>query len=140
MIRKAEPQDNEKIAQLWYDVNLATHDFISQEYWLEQLPKVKEAFKTAEIYVYQKDDKILGFIGLEDNYIAGIFVASTKQSSGIGQKLLSHVKNLKDTLTLKVYQKNQRAISFYQKNGFEIKGESIDETNNEDEYLMEWRK
>lgn len=140
MIRKYQLKDNSAITQIWYEVNVSTHDFIPQQYWLEQLPSVKEAFKTAEIYVYEKDGQTLGFIGLDNDYIAGIFVALDKQSSGIGQKLLSYVKKRKDSLNLKVYQKNKRAINFYQKNGFEIKGESLDEDNNENEYVMEWHK
>lgn len=138
MIRKARTSDSEIIAQLWYDVNTNAHDFIPQKYWLKQLPMVKKAFKSAEIYVYEKNGHILGLIGLEDNYLAGLFVALGRQSSGIGQKLLSYVKKRKDNLTLKVYQKNKRAVNFYQKNGFKIRGASLDEDNNEEEYLMDW--
>ena len=47
-----------------------------------------------------------------DNYIAGIFVKEAAQSKGIGKQLLNYVKELKSVLSLNVYQKNIRAISF----------------------------
>lgn len=140
MIRKAQLNDIAAIANIWYEVNINTHDFIPQKYWLDQLAMVKEALVTAEIYVYVKDDQILGFVGLEENYIAGIFIVLEKQSLGIGQKLLSHLKNFKNELTLKVYQKNKRAINFYQREDFIIQSESIDEATNEYEYVMTWTK
>ena len=46
----------------------------------------------------------------------------------------------KDSLTLKVYQKNINAINFYKKSGFIIVNENIDESTNEVEYIMSWRK
>ena len=49
------------------------------------------------------------------------------QSCGIGKLLLNYIKDKKDRLQLNVYQKNARAISFYQREGFIIqcKGENV---------------
>ncbi|MDE6111156.1 MAG: GNAT family N-acetyltransferase, partial [Eubacterium sp.] len=136
MVRIFEEKDLNKVAELWLDTNIKAHNFIPAEYWQNHFEIVKEMFLQAEIYVYEKADRIQGFIGLDDNYIAGIFVCSTVQSKGIGKQLLDYVKAIKSKLSLNVYKKNVRAVQFYQREGFSILSENIDENTNEIEYLM----
>ena len=40
---------------------------------------------------------------------------------------------------LNVYQKNTRAISFYQREGFEIQNSGLDPATGEKEYVMVWQ-
>lgn len=100
----------------------------------------KEILPNAEIYVYVVENHIVGFIGLNQNYIEGIFIDAHSQSKGIGTLLLNKVKEDRNTLTLSVYKKNVNAIKFYQKNNFIITSESIDKDTNEIEYIMTWVK
>lgn len=62
------------------------------------------------------------------------------QSQGIGRHLLEYVKTVKDHLTLQVYQKNRRAVKFYQREGFLVQDEHVDENTGEKELLMLWRR
>ena len=78
--------------------------------------------------------------GLNDEYIEGIFVSDEMQSCGIGKLLLDYIKNKKVSLRLNVYQKNARAISFYQREGFIIQCEDLDEDTGEKEYTMLWKQ
>ena len=55
------------------------------------------------------------------------------QSCGIGKLLLDYIKDKKVSLRLNVYQKNARAISFYQREGFIIQCEGLDEATGEKE-------
>ncbi len=98
--------------------NIKAHDFIAAQYWLENIETVKEMLAQAEVYVYEDEGEIQGFIGLNDDYIAGIFVRYAVQSSGIGKQLLDFVKSIKKELHLNVYQKNMWAIKFYQREKF----------------------
>lgn len=43
-------------------------------------------------------------------------------------------------MSLSVYQKNTRAISFYQREQFVIRSENIDDSTNEKELIMTWSK
>lgn len=72
--------------------------------------------------------------------IEGIFVSDEMQSQGIGKALVDFIKAQKTKLSLNVYQKNVRAIRFYQKEGFEIESEGLDETTSEKDYAMLWQK
>ena len=94
----------------------------------------------AEVFVYENYKKILGFIGLNGEYIEGIFVAAEMQSRGIGKILLDYAKDRKSKLLLKVYQKNTRAVCFYQREGFEIQNEGVDDDAGEKDYAMIWQQ
>ncbi|GEQ48578.1 N-acetyltransferase [Tetragenococcus koreensis] len=139
MIRKLQKEDLTAVLSIWLKENIQAHDFISDTYWNSQSDSVKEQLPQSEVYVYiDNNDKIVGFIGLIDYYIAGFFIDSTKQSRGIGKQLLDYCKAKKAKLTLEAYQKNQRAIRFYQREGFVTKDETIDEDTGEKEFVMVW--
>ena len=138
MIRKLQKVDINRVADIWLKTNLKTHFFISEQYWISNYEFVKELLPQAEVYVYEDDKMIQGFIGVNDEYIEGIFVSDEMQSRGIGKMLLDYIKDKKDRLQLKVYQKNVRAMSFYQREGFTIQSEEMDEFTREKEYVMNW--
>lgn len=94
----------------------------------------------ADIFVYDLNGEIKGFIGLMDEYIAGIFVDKAYRSQGIGRQLLEYVKQLHSTLSLNVYQKNERALRFYRENEFTIVSKQNDEHTGEIEFTMIWNK
>ena len=138
MIRVLKKADIERVVDIWLDTNLKAHYFIPGQYWKNNIDLVKEMLPQAEVYVYEDDKMIQGFIGINDEYIEGIFVSDEMQSRGIGKILLDYIKDKKDRLQLKVYQKNVRAMSFYQREGFTIQSESMDEFTREKEYVMNW--
>jgi len=140
MIRKFERNDIDIVMQIWKKENIRAHKFIPEEYWENNYNYVKEILPNAEIYVYIYKEKIIGFIGLNSNYIEGIFVDTNNQCNGVGTALLSKAKEDRDSLKLKVYQKNINAINFYKKNDFIITSENIDENTEEIEYTMTWNK
>lgn len=138
MIRKLLNGDIDRVADIWLKTNLKAHYFISNQYWKSNYELVKEMMSQSEVYVYEDDKMIQGFIGINDEYIEGIFVSDEMQSCGIGKMLLDYIKDKKDRLQLKVYQKNVRAMSFYQREGFTIQSEEMDEFTREKEYVMNW--
>ena len=138
MIRKLQKADINRAADIWLKTNLKAHFFIPEQYWISNYEFVKEMLPQAEVYVYEDDKMIQGFVGLSNEYIEGIFVSDEMQSRGIGKILLDYIKDKKDRLQLKVYQKNVRAMSFYQREGFTIQSEEMDEFTREKEYVMNW--
>ena len=138
MIRKLRKTDINRVADKWLKTNLKAHSFISEQYWISNYERVKEMLPQAEVYVYEDDKMIQGFLGVRDEYIEGIFVSDKMQSHGIGKSLLDYIKDKKVRLQLNVYQKNVRAMSFYQREGFTIQSERMDEFTGETEYVMDW--
>lgn len=140
MIRELRKVDINKVAEIWLDTNIKTHYFISAQYWKCNFELVKELLLQATVYVYEDKQEIQGFIGLSNEYIEGIFVSAEMQSQGIGKILLNYVKGKRNKLILNVYQKNTRAISFYQREGFEIQYSGLDEATGEKDYVMAWQQ
>ena len=73
MIREFQRDDINKVADIWLDTNIKAHNFIPAEYWKSNFKSVKEALLLAEVYMYEYDTEIQGFIGLNDEYVEGIF-------------------------------------------------------------------
>lgn len=140
MIREFQMDDINKVADIWLDTNIKAHYFIPAQYWKRNFDLVKELLLQATVYVYEDKQEIQGFVGLSDEYIEGIFVSAEMQSQGIGKILLNYVKGKRNNLLLNVYQKNARAISFYQREGFEIQCNGIDEATGERDYAMAWQR
>jgi len=128
--------------QIWLQANIKAHSFIPKEYWEDHYAPVKEMLPQAEVYVCEDDGthQIMGFIGLTGSYIAGIFIREGARSKGRGKQLLDHVKGIKTDLSLSVYQKNVRAVSFYQREQFTIRSETTDENTNEEAFTMSWSR
>lgn len=140
MIRKLQNADIDRAADIWLDTNVKAHDFIDAKYWKDNYNTVKDMLLQANVYVYEEENKILGFIGLSGEYIAGIFVSEGAQSGGVGKQLMDFVKDKNSQLNLSVYQKNTRAVQFYQREHFKILRENTDENTGEKEYAMIWKR
>lgn len=138
MIRKFEKNDIDGVMQIWLSGNLDAHSFISDEYWKSNYNLVQEQIQQADIFVYEDKGRIYGFIGIVEGYIAGIFVDKDYRNHSIGKMLIEYVKQYYDVLTLNVYRKNERAVSFYHRQGFSTVSESTDCDTNEVEYKMKW--
>lgn len=140
MIRKFKKEDIDEVMEIWKNENIRTHNFISKEYWKNNYEYVKDILPNADIDVYLLDEHIVGFIGVNNDHIEGIFVDINNQHNGIGTSLLNKIKEEKEKLNLSVYKKNINAIKFYKKNGFIITSEGIDKNTDEIEYTMTWKK
>ena len=140
LIRKLQKSDIARVADIWLDTNLKAHDFISAKYWKDHFGFVKDMLSQTEVYEYESNRKIQGFIGINGEHIEGVFVFSEMQSQGIGKALLNALKDRKARLSLNVYQKNTRAICFYQREGFKILCEGLDEDTGEKDYEMIWKR
>ena len=140
MIRKLNSFDIDDVMDIWLKTNMETHHFITADYWKSNYEFVKSAILNAEVYVYESDGCIRAFIGLIDNYIAGLFVEHQFQSTGIGSKLLSYAQMIRPILTLNVYEKNDKAVAFYKKHGFVVQTKEIETDTNHTEYKMIWER
>lgn len=140
MIKKLDTSKIDEIMKIWLEENINAHDFILEDYWTSKYDFVKNALPEANVFVYEDNDEIKGFIGILDkSYIAGLFVSNKYHFNGIGRKLLEKCKQECPVLKLDVYAKNIKAINFYKKHGFKIEQQKQNNETNENEYLMTWR-
>lgn len=140
MIKEFKEENIQEVMKIWLKTNIDAHYFIPEDHWNGLYHLVENLLPKADIYLYKIENNICGFIGINNNYIEGLFISSSYQSNGYGKELLNYVKSFKNELTLKVYFQNQSAINFYLREGFTIIDESMDENTQELELTMKWIK
>ena len=62
MIRKLLNGDIDRVADIWLKANLKAHYFISNQYWKSNYELVKEMMSQSEVYVFEVDKMIQGFV------------------------------------------------------------------------------
>lgn len=80
IIRKPLPTEIEAIIKIWLDGNMQAHPFIQPDYWLNHTDYMRQVLPLSEVYVCEVKGEIAGFIGLDGDYIAGLFVSKQYQS------------------------------------------------------------
>lgn len=90
----------------------------------------------ADTWVYEENGEILGFIGMIENEIGGLFVLPTHHSKGIGTQLVNIVRTRHKTLEVEVFKANQIGRAFYDKYGFKTFKEFVQEETNQEVLRM----
>ena len=91
MIRKLLNGDIDRVADIWLKTNLKAHYFISNQYWKSNYELVKEMISQSEVYVFDADKMIQGFVGLNDEYIGvryGIYDTLMEAMNKIKEELV----------------------------------------------------
>ena len=140
MIRKLEDRDLEQALNLWQQANQQAHPFLPKSFWEQRRAQIKAALQQGEVYVAVEGDQILGFIGLYQDWIHGLFVLPDRQGQGIGRALLARLKELRPVLWLQVYGKNRRALEFYLREGFQVRRRSLDPDSDEVKLTLTWQR
>lgn len=139
-IRRAVERDLDAVMRLWLAGNLQAHSFVPEAYWHGHFEEVRKAVARSEVYLGVLGEEIVGFIGLDGRYIAGLFVAQAYRGKGVGRRLLARAKAENSALTLQVYRQNAGAVRFYRREGFVVASEQCDEQTGQREYTMRWQK
>jgi len=123
---------------IWLRASSEAHGFVGKQFWESKIDDMRTAYIPAsDTYVFSENGIVKGFVSLHENTLAALFVSPDSQGNGIGQQLVAKAKSLRNNLSLAVYLENPRSIQFYQKCGFTIVGERLDEHTGYAEVLME---
>lgn len=119
LVRTYRPDDTPELSAIWFAASLAAHGFLTRERLEAQRQLVEEVYLPgAETWVACSDGRPVGFIGLMETYIGGLFVDPDQQGKGIGRALVDHAARRRSELMLGVYALNTGAIRFYESLGF----------------------
>ena len=101
MIQEFCPRQLDDVMRLWLEGNLQAHPFVPASYWRQNADAVRAAIPQARVWVWvEQDGAVGGFLGLQDGYIAGLFMERRLQGRGVGTRLLRHVQSLSDNSRL----------------------------------------
>ncbi|KUO72029.1 MAG: GNAT family acetyltransferase [Desulfosporosinus sp. BRH_c37] len=137
MIRECEPRQSETIYEIVNDAAQAYKGVIPVDCWNEPYMPIEELLheikEGVQFWGYEEDGKLLGVMGIQDvddvSLIRHAYVRTEKRNSGIGGKLITHLKTLTNKpLLIGTWSAANWAIRFYEKHGFKVV--SIEEKNN----------
>lgn len=118
-IRSYAPEDRDQLVDIWERASRVGHPFLSEQDLQEQKILVRGVYlPKAENWVALRNDQPVGFIGLLDDLIGGLFVEPAAHKLGVGRSLVEHARARKGMLHVEVYAKNLAALAFYQGLGF----------------------
>lgn len=127
------------VLDIWLRASIKAHGFVPTAFWESKIDDMRKTYiPESDTYVFIEDEMIKGFFSLHGNTLAAMFVSPDFQGKGIGRQLMDKAKSLRTKLNLTVYQKNPRSIDFYQKSGFMVVREQVDEHTGHMEFLMEY--
>ncbi|UWG98974.1 GNAT family N-acetyltransferase [Dehalobacter sp. DCM] len=137
MIRQCEPSESEILYEIVNDAAQAYQGVIPIDCWNEPyMPKeelLHEISQGVRFWGLEEDGQLLGIMGIQDvndvTLIRHAYVRTERRNSGIGGKLISHLKTLTNKpLLIGTWAAADWAIRFYEKHGFKVV--SIEEKNN----------
>ncbi|WP_253450440.1 GNAT family N-acetyltransferase [Halomonas sp. Y3] len=142
MLRHARPDEIPLLADLWLRASLRAHDFIPAEFWVshrdamaaEHLPGADE------LLVLEAEGRLIGFAALNGERLEALFIDPEVQSYGYGSRLMAEAMARHRRLTLCVFSRNVRAVSFYRRLGFRELEERLEPLTGEAETLMLWER
>ena len=141
MIRPLLPGEMDTLITLWLESTIQGHPFIPVSYWEESEAIVRNVYiPQSRTWGYQEGEKMAGFISILDKrFIGALFVAERFSSKGVGSALIERVKEEFRELSLEVYQKNQRAVNFYHRHGFQIEESAWQDQTQHPTWIMNWQ-
>lgn len=139
MIQKFIQSDMQPVLDIWLEASIDAHNFIDREFWESNVSAMREIYlPSSEIYVSEDDGSVNGFIALNGDSVAALFVSPSSQGKGIGTQLLNKAKEMRGTLELCVYKENVKSFEFYIKHLFAAEGEHMDSKTGCIQILMRW--
>lgn len=132
MIRKHVSSDVDAIVKIWYDASTLAHPFLDSVFVEKVKKDMREIYiPNSETWVFVKNKIVVGFIGMMNNEIGGLFVSPKNQSEGIGTQLVNFIARKFDKLEVEVFEKNRIGRAFYDKYGFSLMQKNVHEETGE---------
>jgi len=121
-IRRALPDDRERLIDIWWRSASATHRFLSRPHLEALLPEVRALqLETRDTWVLcTSPEATVGFLVINGRAVEALFIAPEWLRRGGGRRLLLHARELAGPLTVEVNEQNSDALAFYLAQGFAI--------------------
>jgi putative acetyltransferase len=118
-IRAFQPADEDTVVSIWLEASKVATPFLSSDFLGKTRKQIREVWlQTAETWVYDDGNGVLGFIALIGNEVGGLFVHPEAQNRGIGRSLMDWASLHHEPLLTEVFEDNTVGRRFYERYGF----------------------
>jgi putative acetyltransferase len=144
ILRLYRPTDEDAAIALWqrtWQQHYPQIDFAERVAWWRERWR-NELVPVATITLAERDGALVGFVTVDPrtHYLDQIVVAAEAWGSEVAAALLAEARRISPAgLELKVNADNARAIRFYEKHGFVISGQDVNERSGAPVHVMSWR-
>jgi putative acetyltransferase len=145
-LRAYRSRDEDAAIALWHKTWQAAYpqfDFAARLSWW-RARWTSEIMAAAKIVIAQtpNDAAMIGFVTVDPvaRYLDQLVVAPEFWRSGVGTALVAEAKRISPAgLALDVNTDNARAISFYERSGFDVTGSGVNAFSGRPVHRMSWR-
>src|SRR5262249_7662789 len=126
-VRRARPDDQDQLLELWERSVRATHRFLAESDVVALRPLVAHelAGDAIDWWVLESSHMAIGFLGFANDAIEALFLDPDHRGKGGGTLLVAHAQALAGgALSVDVNEQNDDALEFYRALGFEVVGRS----------------
>jgi putative acetyltransferase len=142
-LRPYRAEDEDAAIELWlrtWQLAYPSIDFVARVPWWRERWR-NELVANADIIVAEEAETQIGFVTIDkQGYLDQLVVSPDYWGSPLATALVDEAKRLSPTgVTLKVNADNNRAIRFYERNGFVHDGEDVNPESKRLILKMAWR-
>ena len=128
MIREYDSEDLGRVLDVWYAASKLAHPFLDEDFLSRESERIAtHHLPSAQTWVFEQGNVVVGFIALMGNEVGAIFVDPDFHGQGIGRALMDHARSIRDVLELDVFKANSIGRKFYKRYGFRVVGEHVHE-------------
>jgi putative acetyltransferase len=125
-----EPQDVDRVLEVWEESVRATHTFVALSDIDIFRPLVRSSLEQLPaLCVRDSTGAAAGFMIVVDGKVEALFLHPDWRGQGAGRRLLQHAIDHLGATELDVNEQNPQAIGFYERMGFEVVGRSDTDGN-----------
>ncbi|WP_334127117.1 GNAT family N-acetyltransferase [Empedobacter brevis] len=132
MIRKIEEKDFSQLKEIWESAVINTHDFLAKEDFEFYKINLPNYFPHVLLYGFEKEDKLVGFVGVAEQNLEMLFIHNDFRRKGIGRMLLNFSIEKLEVKSVDVNEQNKQAVDFYLNQRFKIISRSEKDSEGKD--------
>ena len=127
-IRHYVDSDLEELLSAWESASRLAHPFLTESFMEKVKHDIPNVYiPNADTWVLVENQRVVGFIALIGNEVGAIFVDPNHHDKGYGKALMDKAQSLHDELELDVFKENSIGRQFYDRYGFILQSERLDE-------------
>ncbi|WP_454801583.1 GNAT family N-acetyltransferase [Mucilaginibacter phyllosphaerae] len=121
-IYKTKYTEYPELITLWEASVRATHHFLNDDDIQFYKHLLQDYLPVLDIYSIKHEEKLYGFMGIDENRLQALFIHPDVIRMGIGKQLLNYAVGKMGINRVDVNEQNHQALCFYERMGFKAIG------------------